>query len=192
MEQKKWENKAEQRKAVLDRRRSMTGAALAEKSRLICARLLRLPELQKAGLILSYMPTYDEADVGELNRRLVEAGKRLCFPVTFGGGIMSAYEPDGVDAFAEKRYGISEPVIERSKPVSPSQIDAIILPCVAFDEKLHRLGHGAGYYDRFLPLCKRAVKIAAAFALQQLDEVICDRHDISMDLVVTEEKIYKK
>ena len=141
MEQKKWENKAEQRKAVLDRRRSMTGAALAEKSRLICARLLRLPELQKAGLILSYMPTYDEADVGELNRRLVEAGKRLCFPVTFGGGIMSAYEPDGVDAFAEKRYGISEPVIERSMPVSPSQIDAIILPCVAFDEKLHRLGH---------------------------------------------------
>ena len=55
-----------------------------------------------------------------------------------------------------------------------------------------RLGHGAGYYDRFLPLCKKAVKIAAAFALQQLDEIICDSHDISMDLVVTEEKIFKK
>ena len=105
---------------------------------------------------------------------------------------MSAYEPDSPDDFAEKRYGILEPITGRSKPVSPGDIDAIILPCVAFDAKLRRLGHGAGYYDRFLPLCEKAVKIAAAFALQQLDEIICDSHDISMDLVVTEEKIFKK
>ena len=192
MEQHIFLNKAEQRKFVLDRRRSMTGAELSGKSSAICERLLALPQLQKAGLILSYMPTYDEADVGELNRRLVEAGKHVCYPVTAGGGLMSAYEPESPDAFAEKRYGILEPVIERSRQIEPADIDAIILPCVAFDHQLRRLGHGAGYYDRYLPLCKKAVKIAAAFSLQELEEVICDSYDVPVDLVVTEEKIYKK
>lgn len=192
MEQHIFLNKAEQRKFVLDRRRSMTGAELSGKSSAICERLLALPQLQNAGLILSYMPTYDEADVGELNRRLAEAGKHVCYPVTAGGGLMFAYEPENPDAFAEKRYGILEPVIERSRRIEPADIDAIILPCVAFDDKLHRLGHGAGYYDRYLPLCKKAVKIAAAFSLQQLEEVICDSCDVPVDLVVTEEKNYKK
>ena len=192
MEQHIFLNKAEQRKFVLDRRRSMTGAELSGKSSAICARLLALPQLQMAGLILSYMPTYDEADVGELNRRLAEAGKHVCYPVTAGGGLMSAYEPESPDAFAEKRYGILEPVIERSRRIEPADIDAIILPCVAFDYQLRRLGHGAGYYDRYLPLCKKAVKIAAAFSLQELEEVICDSCDVPVDLVVTEEKIYKK
>lgn len=192
MEQHIFLNKAEQRKFVLDRRRSMTGAELSGKSSAICERLLALPQLQNAGLILSYMPTYDEADVDELNRRLAEAGKHVCYPVTAGGGLMSAYEPEGPDAFAEKRYGILEPVIERSRRIEPAAIDAIILPCVAFDHQLRRLGHGAGYYDRYLPLCKKAVKIAAAFSLQELEEVICDSYDVPVDLVVTEEKIYKK
>lgn len=192
MEQHIFLNKAEQRKFILDRRRSMTGAELSGKSSAICARLLALPQLQNAGLILSYMPTYDEADVGELNRRLAEAGKHVCYPVTAGGGLMSAYEPESPDAFAEKRYGILEPVIERSRRIEPADIDAIILPCVAFDHQLRRLGHGAGYYDRYLPLCKKAVKIAAAFSLQELEEVICDSCDVPVDLVVTEEKIYKK
>lgn len=192
MEERKFLNKAEQRKFVLDQRRAMTGAELSEKSRLICARMLELPELEKAGLILSYMPTYDEADVSELHQRLRAMGKLLCYPVTAGGGIMSAYAPDSPDDFAEKRYGILEPVTERAQRISPYELDAIILPCVAFDAKLRRLGHGAGYYDRFLPLCEKAVKIAAAFELQRLDKVICDSHDIAMDLVVTEEKIYKK
>ena len=192
MEQHIFLNKAEQRKFVLDRRRSMTGAELSGKSSAICERLLALPQLQNAGLILSYMPTYDEADVDELNRRLAEAGKHVCYPVTAGGGLMSAYEPESPDAFAEKRYGILEPVIERSRRIEPAAIDAIILPCVAFDHQLRRLGHGAGYYDRYLPLCKKAVKIAAAFSLQELEEVICDSCDVPVDLVVTEEKIYKK
>lgn len=192
MEQHIFLNKAEQRKFVLDRRRSMTGAELSGKSSAICERLLALPQLQKAGLILSYMPTYDEADVGELNRHLAVAGKHVCYPVTAGGGLMSAFEPDSPDAFAEKRYGILEPVIERSRRIEPADIDAIILPCVAFDHQLHRLGHGAGYYDRYLPLCKKAVKIAAAFSLQELEQVICDSCDVPVDLVVTEEKIYKK
>ena len=192
MEERKFLNKSEQRKFVLERRRAMTGPEISEKSGLICARLLRLPELQKAGLILSYMPTCDEADVSGLNQSLRAMGKRLCYPVTAGGGIMSAYAPDSPDDFTKKRYGIPEPVVERSRQIDPAHIDAIILPCVAFDAKLRRLWHGAGYNDLFLPLCEKAMKIAAAFALQQLDEIICDRHDIAMDLVVTEEKIYKK
>lgn len=191
MTQQIFESKAEQRNLTLRLRRGMTDTELSKKSAQICSRLLLQPEIQRARLILSYMPTYDEVDVSSLNRGLCVSGKRVCYPVTAGGGMMSAYEPNNDSAFEKKRYGILEPVTAQSHLIPPEDIDVVLLPCVAFDDKLNRLGHGAGYYDRFLPLCTKAVKIAAAFEIQRLDEVLCGEHDVPLDMVVTEKKIYK-
>ena len=63
-------------------------------------------------------------------------------------------------------------------------------PCVAFAASHRRLGHGGGYYDRFLPLCTRAVKLAAAFELQRAAAVPIDSFDVAMDAVATELRIY--
>jgi 5-formyltetrahydrofolate cyclo-ligase len=84
-------------------------------------------------------------------------------------------------------YGIREPVKELALEVDPSRIDAVIVPCVVFDQRGGRCGHGAGYYDRFLTKVKpSAAKILIAFDAQESGEVPMEKTDIRMDFAVTE------
>lgn len=79
-------------------------------------------------------------------------------------------------------YGLMEPD-ETCEIFDPQKIDLILVPGVAFDRLGHRLGQGAGYYDRFLPGMHAArVGICHDFAL--LEEVPFQEHDIPMDFVM--------
>lgn len=186
------QSKAGQRAYVQKLREAMTERERVEKSRRLCQNLLSLPEIGRARIIFSYMPTVEEADVEAANDVLYHMGKILCFPVTSENAIMSAFQPRSGNAFERRRYGIREPLTACSREIHPEEIDLVFVPCVAFDANLRRLGHGAGYYDRFLPRCYKAIKIAAAFELQRLEKVVCDVRDIPMDAVVTEKEVYRK
>ena len=87
------------------------------------------------------------------------------------------------------RTGIYNMSTGRIMQLSPEEIDLVLLPCVAFDRCGHRLGHGAGYYDRYLPQT-HAAAVAVAFEAQKLPRVSADRFDRSMDAIVTEERVY--
>ena len=181
--------KREQRIAAAEARRDLAAGQRAAASAKICERLMELPELQRAKTVFSYMALGDEADLSAVHEWLRARGVRLAFPVSLPHGVMEAWEPGG---WREGAYGICEPDRERSSPVAPEEIDLVLTPCVAFDGENRRLGHGGGYYDRFLPQCPQAVTVAAAFEAQRLEEVVCDAHDRSMDVVVTERGIFRK
>jgi 5-formyltetrahydrofolate cyclo-ligase len=83
-----------------------------------------------------------------------------------------------------------EPDPERSEETAPEEIDLVICPGVAFDREKRRLGMGGGYYDRFLPLCRKAAVILAAFEEQRAEEVLAEPEDIAMDYVATDRKVY--
>ena len=71
--------------------------------------------------------------------------------------------------------------------VKPEEIDIIVCPVVAFDSKFSRLGYGGGYYDRYLPrMSPSALKLGAAFACQQVEQIPRAPHDILLDYIVTE------
>ena len=93
------------------------------------------------------------------------------------------------DGWRVGSYGILEPT--KGFIARPEEIDLVICPCTGFDENLNRLGMGGGFYDRFLPLCKNAKKIAIAFEAQKIPRVRVNPHDIPMDAIVTEEKVYR-
>ena len=154
-------------------------------SEAICRRLLEMPAVKNARTILSYEALPEEADLKKLHEALGDS-VRLCFPVSLAGGVMQAWEPGG---WTQGRYGIREPDREKSRLVEPGEIDLVLAPCVGFDRKRDRLGHGAGYYDRYLPQCRARV-IAVAFECQKLKRVAADRHDRTVDAVVTEERVY--
>lgn len=169
--------------------RSMTPALRQAGSEAICRRLMQLPEIAKAQIILSYAAMPEEPDLGNLHAWLLAQGKTLIFPVVEGHGIMYAVAAAPDSQWQKGSYGIREPVGE---PIDPAVIDLVIAPCVAFDAQCHRLGHGGGYYDRFLPRCGQAYCIAAAFEAQRLASVPTDSHDWPLERVITEQKIYER
>ena len=184
------ETKKTQRQACLARRRALTREERAEKSAAICAHLKALPALQGAKTILSYMATLDEVDLSAFHVWALAQGKTLAFPVSYPGGRMEAYAPLSPESWERGRYGILSPIPQRSRLVEPGELDAVILPCVGFDAQGRRLGHGGGYYDRYLPQCPRAVRVLAAFEVQRLERVETGSTDQSVHTLVTEQGVF--
>lgn len=73
----------------------------------------------------------------------------------------------------------------------PLNLDVIIAPLLAFDKKGFRLGHGGGYYDRFLKKYPDARKIGLSYEFQRVNIIPTEPHDVGLDAVITEEKIYQ-
>ena len=85
------------------------------------------------------------------------------------------------------RYGIPEPI---SKKVVIPEI--LLIPLLAFDDDLNRLGYGGGYYDRYLGKFKKKniLKIGIAYSFQNLKKIPTNKHDVKLDFIITEKKIY--
>lgn len=173
----------------MERRNALPAEERADKSAQICRRLLELPEMGKASVIMSYKAFGSECDLTALHDALRAVGKNLVFPVCGKNRSMEAYEPTG-DSWVLSKFGVSEPDKSLSKLANCEDIDIIIVPCAAFDENRQRIGYGAGYYDRFIPRCVNAVTVAAAFETQRVDTIAADGHDVPVMMVVTELNTY--
>ena len=69
-----------------------------------------------------------------------------------------------------------------------------MIPLVAFDVNLNRLGYGGGYYDRYLEKIskqKKIIKIGIAYSFQKIPKIPINNYDIKLDCIITEKKIYK-
>jgi 5-formyltetrahydrofolate cyclo-ligase len=135
------------------------------------------------------MPTDGEADVATLAPALRSAGWTIALPVVGSGDeptMHFAVWEDGAELLAN-RYGIPEPTGGGTVPVG--DLDVVIVPAVAVDPEGHRLGFGAGYYDRAL-VDRRAdsLLVAAVHDAQFVDHVPVDDHDVHVDVVVTPER----
>ena len=87
------------------------------------------------------------------------------------------------------KYGIPEP--ENKNIVYP---DVLLIPLVAFDKNLNRLGYGGGYYDRLIKKLskkKNIIKIGLAFSVQEIDKVPINMYDQKLDYIVTNKHIIK-
>ena len=93
------------------------------------------------------------------------------------------------DPFIINQYGIPEPI--QGKVVYP---DILLVPLVAFDKNLNRLGYGAGYYDRLIQSLKKRktiIAIGLAFDFQELHLIPTSKYDQKLDYIVTNKKILK-
>lgn len=183
-------DKNAQRQIVMARRRALSDEQRAEYSRMVCTKLFELPAVKNARNVLLYSATYDEVNLDYLVELSSGLNIRFAYPISYAHGIMKAFVPENEDAWEEGKYGIKSPIEEKSSLVEPDEFDLVIVPCVGFDDSLRRLGHGAGYYDRYLPLCSNAKFICVAFEAQKMDNITVDEHDTPMDAVVSEDRIY--
>ena len=79
---------------------------------------------------------------------------------------------------------------KKEKKVKPN---ILLIPLVAFDKKLNRLGYGGGYYDRLLKKMENInlIKIGLALSCQKVNEIPASKFDKKLDYIVTERNLYK-
>jgi len=163
-------------------------------SQAICRRFAVQPEYAAARTLMLYVGVRSEVGTRTLLTAAIREGKRVVIPYC-AGGELELFLLESLDELMPGIYGIPEPRRElRALPerrVDPSQTDLVMVPGVAFDRRGGRLGHGKGYYDRFLPrLRPDALAVGAAFECQLLGEVPMLPGDVFMDRVITEKGVY--
>ena len=179
-----------ERALAMSRRKALSPALRIEKSLQICDRLKQLPALKKARTVLSYKADGSEVNLDEINQFLEAQAIRVAYPVTGADGIMEAYLPHDKDSFEKGAFGILAPVLSKSTHLLPEEIDLILIPCVAFDDDGNRMGHGKGYYDRYLPRCnKQVVTVQVAFEAQRIEHLVLIDTDAKPGQIVTEARM---
>ncbi len=141
-------------------------------------------------VVAGYIAIHSEINVALALNALHTRGHTLCLPVVIAPGqalIFRKWKPG--DPLEKGAYGIDVP------PSSAEELipDAVIVPLAAFDAAGHRLGYGAGYYDKTIAKMRAQKKdialIGAAYAQQQVERIPIDEHDRKLDVVVTEKGI---
>lgn len=146
-------------------------------------------EWEKARTVFIFVSFKSEADTTPLLLGALRSGKRLCVPKITGKRTMVAVEIKSLSDLKSGKFGIFEP-IDGCRTVEKSEIDLAILPCLAADEKGHRLGRGGGFYDRFCEnLSCAKIAICPEMLLTENGEIPIEGHDVSVDKIATEKRI---
>ncbi len=184
--------KKEIRHQVLSRRDSLSTDERINLSRKICNNLLSLDEFKSAKTVHFFLTTRSEVITEEAVRRSLLLGKDVVVPVMDKKHrrIRLSKLSDYDNELMIMHHGIHEPKPEFMRHVDLKEVDLMVLPGVAFDKTGHRLGYGAGYYDRLLKTeAERPLLIALAFEAQIADAIPVGDHDIRMDKIITEERV---
>ena len=180
--------KQQQRQDAKQRRFVLTADAIRDKSQRICEYARDM--LQSYTTILVYSSKHPEVDTTALIATLLRDKKEVIAPIIEKETrtLRLSYLRD-MSVLVRSTFNVPEP-IGNEIPANPQDIEAGIIPMVAYDRWGNRLGYGAGYYDKFLTTNRRMVKIGLAFACQEEDRIFSDSNDVRMDYVVTEECVY--
>jgi 5-formyltetrahydrofolate cyclo-ligase len=137
-------------------------------------------------IISGFLPIRSEADIRPLMARFQARGARLCVPAILDKQTIVFREllrdaPLISTGFGTSGPGPDAPVLDP---------DILLVPLSAFDARGHRIGYGAGYYDRAISLLRqkghRPRLIGIAFDCQEVAHVPDEPHDISLDAILTE------
>lgn len=149
--------------------------------------IISLSEFKKAKTVFLFASVNKEIDTFNIIEYSLKNGKNVVLPLCTGKGIMEARQIKGLEDLSKGSYGIMEP--KQSCPViDKNDIDFAIVPCVSCNLKGERLGHGGGYYDRFMKECKFKKAVICREKLM-LNFIPMNIYDVKMDIVINENKI---
>lgn len=167
-------------------RKELSNLYREKANQMILNQVLHMEEYKKAEVIFCYVSTEQEVNTWPIIGRALEQGKRVGVPVCIGKGIMEVREIMSFSQLKKGAYGIMEPDSSCRK-MEKEEIQFALIPCVSADQDGRRLGHGAGYYDRYLE-DTQFVKAVLCWKKLMLDQIPTDEFDIWMDRVVSEKE----
>ncbi len=181
------EEKAALRVHIWGQLKELTPEAVTASDEALFERFLSLPQVDSAKVIFAFWGIPGkEPNTRLLIEKLLERGKIVGLPRMLPGRQMEVRRYDPAIPMVKAAFGIEEP--DTACPVIPKEeIDLVLTPAVAYDQRGYRMGFGGGYYDRWLEhfqgytvgLCREAV-------LQ--NTVPAEPHDAQVHAVVTERR----
>lgn len=157
----------------------------------IAKKFLNSADYKDALKILIFFPFRSEVDTTLIIKAALESGKKIILPKVEGDILELYYVEDIKSQLQEGAFGVMEPVKEDCKPALVSEVEIAVIPGLCFDKSHNRMGYGGGFYDRLLPaLPEKTKKIALCFNMQVFKKIPCDKHDVKIDIIITEKRTY--
>ena len=150
--------------------------------------LLKISKLNLKS-IGGYYPSNYEIDDLDILDLLHKKNFKISLPIIKKDNQMNFYRWSRNDPLKINKFGIPEPL--SSKVFYP---DILLVPLVAYDGSLNRLGYGGGYYDRYIEKIekiKKVIKIGLAFSFQKISSIPTNQYDKRLDFIVTEKDILR-
>jgi 5-formyltetrahydrofolate cyclo-ligase len=185
--------KAELRGQARSRLAALSSAEREIASSEVERRVWDVPEVASAGVLLLYASTSEEVQTDAIAREALRKGIRITYPRCLPGTReMSLHRLSGLDELRhDGRYGIREPD-HACALVGLEEIDAALVPGLAWDRSGTRLGQGAGYYDRLFARTEwRGFRCGLFFSAQELPGLPRDSWDRPLQALVTEREIVR-
>lgn len=176
------------RAQIKEKREALTKEYFADASDRIADAVIGSEFFNSAGTVFAYISMPDEPDTKRIIQTALSMGKTVCVPKCYGKGVMSAIRINSYDDLQPGMLGIPEPV-NCEAVIAEESIDLGIIPCVSANILGQRIGHGAGYYDRFFEK-SRCTTLCLCFEELASEYIPMGGYDRMMDYVVTENGVF--
>ena len=175
------------RRAIRQRAAALTPEYRADADAAIRQAILNSEDWRSAGTVFVYVSMWAEPDTRALLVDALAAGKAVYVPLCRADRTLDAVRIRSLEELRPGMQGIPEPP-EDGERAGETAIELALVPCMSVTRDGRRLGHGAGYYDRFLALhpCRT---LCPCYEALLCGAIPTDEHDVRMDAVVTERGI---
>lgn len=175
------------RRAVLQKRDSLSYFDINSKSESIQKRIIRSAEFRNSHAVGVYYPVGSEVRTQRILDIAMKSSRVVALPRTEGDNIRF-YRISSKTKLVRGKFGIKEPRGSSSSCVSEN-IDLLLVPGILFDINGYRIGYGYGYYDRFIAIRRSSISvIGLAYELQVREKIPRSEGDQKVDVLVTEKR----
>ncbi len=150
----------------------------------IYKKIISNSSFKKAEHVLFYISFKNEVDTIKLI--LNNLYKKNIYVPKVKGNKIDIYKINSLEDLEKGAFSIPEPKAD-SKKIDPKIIDFALIPGIAFDDSGHRIGFGKGYYD-YLNKNLNCLKVGLAYNFQIVDNIPAEKHDIKVDLIITDKQ----
>jgi len=140
----------------------------------------------KSKILGGYYPYNYEVDITKILEEFEKKNYFISLPKIKKNSQMDFFYWSVKEPLMINKYGIPEPI--SNKVIYP---DILLVPIVAYDKNLYRIGYGGGFYDRYIKKIKKNKKvltIGLAYSFQKVRKILINKYDIKLDFIVTEKK----
>lgn len=170
-------------------------AQLTQAASFLAQRILDIDEYHQSQRLAAYFAVNGEIGLDPVIDHALTMGKQVYLPNLDQQALRFSPYFHG-QKMRINRFRLPEPDVDETQMLAPGDLDLVLAPLVVFDRERNRIGMGGGFYDRSFsfrknPEIRAPVLIGVAHELQKVDQIIPEDWDVRLDMIVTDQAVYR-